>query len=34
MYKELFAKQAELFDVYAKDPEIRKKLEKDGSEHV
>ena len=28
MYKELFANQDELFDVYAEVPEIRKKLEK------
>ena len=27
--KELFTKQNELFDVYAEDPEIRKKLEKE-----
>ena len=28
-YKELFAKQNELFDVYTDDPEIRKRLEKE-----
>ena len=32
-YKELFAKQNELFDVYTDDPEIRKRLEGMGSEH-
>eukprot|EP00731_Ephydatia_muelleri_P029072 Em0020g716a len=31
-YKELFTKQNELFDVYAEDPEIRKKLEKEWEE--